>query len=204
MQITSGARNILSSPFIYNLLQNMFSAKKIRKELQKEYIQAGNNDVIVDLGCGTAEIIECLPEVKYFGYDISPKYISAAKSKFSNRGIFFCKIFDDKDALDEPQADVVLALGLLHHLEDVEVCNVFQLAQRRLNSSGKCITIDPCFTQNQSFIEKILMGLDRGKNVRTHQRYLELAEKFFPSVSCHVIHRSPVPYTHCILECRNF
>lgn len=91
----------------------------------------------------------CLPDINYFGYDISQKYISVAKSKFSNRGTFFCKIFDAEDAMQLPQADVVLALGLLHHLDDTEVCTIFQLAQRRLKRFGKCITIDPCLAKSQ-------------------------------------------------------
>lgn len=55
---------------------------------------------------------------------------------------------------------------------------------------------------NLKGVQKMIIGFDRGKNVRTPGGYSDLAEKTFSSVSCHVVRRSPIPYTHCILECK--
>ena len=43
---------------------------------------------ILDIGCGTGKILESLPAVDYYGYDISKKYINYAKKKYKSRKIY--------------------------------------------------------------------------------------------------------------------
>ena len=61
-QITNGIRSILSIPIFYNLLQNLLGGKKARQEFINKYLQVSPNNRLLDIGCGTAEILDCLPD----------------------------------------------------------------------------------------------------------------------------------------------
>lgn len=201
-QITSGARAILSHPVIYDALQNIMGAHQIRRELVENFVKPSPNSRILDIGCGTAEILPYLPDnVGYWGFDISRPYIEAAKSRFGSLGHFHCGLLD-KTALNElPKFDVVLAIGVLHHLDDDVAANLFALAREALGEHGRMITIDPCLDPGQNPIARYLIRHDRGQNVRNSEGYQQLACQTFPTVQGTLRHRRWIPYTHWIMEC---
>ena len=80
-QINTGIRSILSNAFIYESFQKIMGMHKVRKELVSKYITPYNVDSVLDIGCGPADILEFLPHLDYYGFDISKKYINKAKKK---------------------------------------------------------------------------------------------------------------------------
>lgn len=69
---------------------------------------------IVDLGCGTGDIVSFLPpKVKYHGYDFSATAIKHAQEW--HNGTFEVS---DLRTLEIPKSDVVLCVETLEHLED--------------------------------------------------------------------------------------
>ena len=101
-----------------------------------------------------------------------------------------------------PLFDIVLALGLLHHLNDAVAVDVMELAAKALKPGGRLVTIDPCFDPLQNPIARLLIRGDRGQNVRDRAGYEALASVFFKSPLVKVRHTSWIPYTHCIMECQ--
>ncbi len=204
-QITSGIRSILSLPIFYNLLQNLLGAKKARKEFVNKYMQVSPNNRLLDIGCGTAEILDCLPDnLTYVGFDASNDYIKMAKEKYQDRNAqFFAKLVTDSNLGDFEPFDIVIATGILHHLEDDEVIHLFSLAKKFLKPDGRIITIDPCYLENQRTLARFMISRDRGQNVRTSNQYQELAENSFSNVSLSVRNDLlRIPYDHAILECK--
>lgn len=201
-QITSGARAILSHPVIYDTLQNIMGAHEVRREFVENFVKPSPNNRILDIGCGTAEILPYLPtSVGYWGFDISRPYIEAAKTRFGSRGHFHCGLLD-KTALNElPKFDVVLVIGVLHHLDDDVAANLFALTREALGEHGRMITIDPCLAPGQNPIARYLIRHDRGQNVRNADGYRALAIKTFQNVCGTLSHRRWIPYTHWIMEC---
>lgn len=157
---------------------------------------------ILDIGCGPAGILDYLPDAEYWGFDISEEYIIHAQKKFGNRGNFQCKQIQLSDLTHLPPFDVVLALGLLHHLDDVAATAIIQLASIALKANGRLITLDPCFDPSQNRIARFLVHNDRGQNVRDKDGYNALARKVFASIQVEVRHQSWIPYTHCIMTCQ--
>jgi SAM-dependent methyltransferase len=201
-QITSGIRAMLSSPVIYDALQNVMGAKKARHEFVNEFVKPEAHCRILDVGCGTAEILKYLPDsVEYWGYDISPEYIAAAKLEYGTRGNFICGLLDEAELAKLPKFDRVLGLGLLHHLNDDEAIAFFNLAKRALSTSGRVVTIDPCLAVGQNQIARFLILRDRGQNVRDAQSYVSLVQDSFKDVKGALRHRAWIPYTHWIMEC---
>ncbi|TAK64223.1 class I SAM-dependent methyltransferase [Methylobacter sp.] len=200
-QITSGIRAIFSSPLIYSSFQNIMGAHSIRSRFVEEFIRPISGCTILDIGCGPADILAYLPEVYYCGFDISVAYIAQAKTRFSQQGKFYCQELTHSDVEKMPQVDIVLALGLLHHLDDEMALDVMRLASQALKPGGRLLTFDPCFDAEQNFISRFLVGIDRGQNVRTREGYKSIASAVFESPRVEVRHRSWIPYTHCFMEC---
>lgn len=201
-QITSGLHAILSKPAIYNLFQNAMGAVRVRRDFVRDFVKPTKNIRILDIGCGTAEILHCLPEdSEYWGYDISPQYIEAARERFGSRGRFHCGFLDREALLSMPKFDVVLAVGVLHHLSDHEANSLFALANEALKDEGRMVTLDPCFANGQNPIARYLIGKDRGQNVREAEGYRALAAGSFSKIRGVLRHRAWIPYTHWIMEC---
>jgi len=201
-QITNGIRAILSLPFVYDTLQNIMGARTGRQVFVDKFIRPAAGCRILDLGCGTAKILKHLPSsVEYWGYDISPEYIAAAKAEYGSRGHFYCGLLSKADLGCLPKFDRVLALGVLHHLDDDEVQEFFAIAKTALNSDGRVVTIDPCLAAGQNPIARYLISKDRGQNIRDSRGYSTLAEQAFSNVQGTLRHQAWIPYTHWIMEC---
>ncbi len=201
MQITSGFKTILSRPLIYSAFQYLMGSHQIWSFFVKKIIRPKYGDVILDIGCGPADILNYFPEVDYYGFDISKSYINKAKKRYGKRGNFFAKslIFDDLKNM--PKFDLVIASGVLHHMNDETARRIFKVAYSALKPGGRFLTIDPCFTPNQNAIARFLISNDRGKNVRNQKGYQSLCKNIFTDMKINVKHRLWIPYTHCIMEC---
>lgn len=201
-QNTSGLKSILSLPVFYNLSQNLVGADKGRGIFTSEYIRGKVGDHILDIGCGTGEILDYLPDVKYYGFDINPVYIDSARKIYGGRGSFACAHVSDKILAELPKFDIALAIGVLHHLDDDEVIGLCELAKSALKPGGRLVTIDPCYVDGQSAIARLIIRCDRGQNVRTEAEYVRLCKSAFETIQSTVRHDMyRIPYSHVILEC---
>lgn len=203
-QITTGIRSILSHPRIYDLFQFLLGSRQGQITYTQDYIRPAANAKILDIGCGTADILNCFPpSVDYFGFDLNNNYINFAKNKFGSRGTFICGDINDR-LTDLPKFDLVLATGILHHLNDSEAEKLFTLASAHLNKSGRLLTLDCCFVDNQSKLAKYIISKDRGQNIRAPEGYKKFALDTFSEIKIDIRHNmSRIPYTHFIMECSN-
>lgn len=201
-QITHGVRAILSHPFIYSTLQSLMGAHQARKSFVANFVKPFPGMKVLDVGCGPADILAYLPAVDYWGFDISDDYIKQARKRFGKAGHFQCKRLQAADLDSLPSFDVVLAMGLIHHLDDDVAIEVIRLASKALKPGGRLLTIDPCLDPSQSPIARFLIRNDRGQNVRNGAGYDVLARAVFESPRIEVRHKAWIPYTHCYMECQ--
>jgi SAM-dependent methyltransferase len=139
--------------------------------------------------------------VDYWGFDISEEYINYAAKKFGARGHFSSRQLGNDDLSNMPKFDLVLAIGLLHHMDDKAAIAFLQLAHEALKPGGRLVTLDACWVEGQHPIAKFLITHDRGQNVRTESGYMELVASVFSSIKITVRHKMWIPYTHCFIEC---
>jgi SAM-dependent methyltransferase len=201
-QITTGIRKVLSHPTVYDAFQIFMGGSRGRSRFARDYIRARPGDHVLDIGCGTAEIRAFLPDVKYWGFDISETYIEAAKKRYGSQGNFMCKLLDFPDLEKLPKFDVVLGCGLLHHLDAGAAEHLLRLAKAALKPGGRLVTIDGCYAQGQNPIARLLVSYDRGQNVMDGDGYKKLASSVFSDIVGRVRHQAWIPYTHWIMECR--
>jgi SAM-dependent methyltransferase len=203
-QVTGGLRAILSNAHVYDLVQNVLGVQGYRREITRAYLSRRPAPLrILDVGCGTAEILEQLPECTYVGVDMSSEYIEAARRRYAGRGTFLCaSVADAAFRRWHGQFDVVLMLGLLHHLDDHEVPLLFRDVAPGLAADGVVVSVDPTVAPETHPFGRWLASRDRGRNVRPPAGYVALAGQAFHEVSLTVRHDLlRVPYSHAILEC---
>ena len=203
MQRDSGLRRWLRLPFLYNLLQDAVGANALRRRVIQNHVRAKAGDKVVDIGCGPARILRWLPDVRYLGLDINPDYIASARRTHGNKGTFI--VGDTKSLQGDPRfkdADIVMALGLLHHLDDEEAAHCIRFAYDALKKRGRFVCLDGCWIPNQGSFSKYVMSHDRGQNVRTEHQYRQLAAKVFRNVDAWVDTKPMrIPYVTVVLEC---
>lgn len=203
MQTESGLQRWLKVPFLYDLFQDSIGGNALRRRVIKKHVRAKAGDKVIDIGCGPAQILPWLPGVEYLGFDVSQAYIASAKKKYAGRGTFI--LGDTKTVWDDQRfrdADIVTALGILHHLDDEEAAHCFRFARHALKKGGRFLSHDPCWVPNQGFLSRYLMSKDRGQNVRTEQAYRDLAESVFQNVASWVdMKPMRIPYVMVVLEC---
>lgn len=175
-------RSILEVPVIYRLLQCLVRNKKLPDEYVNRHVKPKEGDYVLDIGCGPADILDFLPEVKYYGFDSNCKYIDNAKKRFGSRGNFFCQELSEANIPDNISFDIVLAYTVLHHLNDAEAVQLFKLSAKCLKRGGRLVTYDGCHAENEGLVSKILAALDRGKYIRDKEGYMNLAHKVFTDV----------------------
>ncbi|MGH3264643.1 MAG: hypothetical protein ACRDNS_21920, partial [Trebonia sp.] len=96
---------------------------------------------------------------------------------------------------------LVLAFGVLHHLDDRQAKEALRLAARGLARDGRVVTVDPVYAPGQSHVARAIIARDRGQHVRTLDAYEALAREAFSTVQAVVRHDLlRMPYSHCILE----
>ena len=107
---------LLNNSHFYNFVQ-LVLGMDIYKVISKE-IEKYPNSSIVDIGCGTGQILQYLRPREYLGLDINAKYLEQAETKFGRENIKF----KNSDARNMPKLnrsyELVLIVNFIHHLDD--------------------------------------------------------------------------------------
>jgi SAM-dependent methyltransferase len=194
-------RSVLESPRVYQAWTTLIGIGEYSRVLVHEYIRPKPTDSILEIGCGPGTIIPYLPTSGYVGFDADPKYIKRAQKRFPNLR-FVCERVSQYTLPERECFDIVLALGVLHHLDDAEAVQLFRVAYDALKPGGRLVTHDGVWTNGQSGIARYLLARDRGEFVRTEEGYVTLASQVFTTVKHSIRHDLlRIPYTHILLEC---
>jgi SAM-dependent methyltransferase len=204
MESHSGLLRWLKVPFLYDTFQGAVGGNAFRRKLIQNHVRAKLGDKVIDIGCGPARALQCLPEVEYLGLDINPQYIASARRTHASKGTF---VVGDTQSLQGDlrfkDADIVIAIAVLHHLQDEDAVQCIRFAYDALKSGGRFISHDPCWISNQGAFSKYIMSHDRGRNIRTDQQYCQLAAKFFTNIDAWVDTKPMrIPYVTVVLECK--
>ena len=195
-------RSLLKFPWMYRLFWAFVGGRYRNTALVNEYVRPEAGDHVLDIGCGPGSIIPYLPRVEYTGFDVSQKYIEAAQASFGDRATFICERVSTYPLTRYSYFDVVLAIGVLHHLDDEEASRLFHLAYAALKPGGRLVTLDGCVLENQTRAARFFVSRDRGQHMRTREGYLQIASPVFSNITVSIRHDLlRIPYTLVILEC---
>lgn len=200
-----GLYRVLERPVVYDRFQKLFGGGDARRRFAREFVQPFAGARILDIGCGSGMLLDHLPgDVDYVGFDMNPSYVEAARARYGDRGRFFCaRVGDETGTIAEDAFDIVVARGVLHHLDDGAADHLIASARRYLKPGGVFVSVDPVFTERQPWVSRILMSLDRGGDVRTEQGYRRLLEPHFSAMQTWTLTSfSRLPYHHFVARAR--
>lgn len=107
-------------------------------------IKLGKNDVLLDVGCGTGEILNTLANkyksAKLYGLDISPEMINVAKRKNKSKKINYICGDSEKIPFEDNTFDILITSESFHHYPNSR--EVLKEFKRVIKPNGKLILCD--------------------------------------------------------------
>ena len=203
--LSAGLYRLLERGATYEFFQRLLGARDARRRFATEFLRPPAKARVLDIGCGTGSLLENLPmDVDYVGYDLNSRYIALAEQRWGSRGQFFCgRVGDEPLEATAHRFDLVVAKGILHHLSDAEAGILVGSARRHLRPGGFLVTWDCVLHPGQSWIARLLISCDRGRQVRTPAGYRSLVAKSFTDIEEYLLtDLATVPYSHFILRAR--
>ena len=194
-QRETGLYTLLNNPRIYETVQQVMGQDRGRKAFAENHIRARPGDRVLDIGCGPAQVLAFLPDVDYVGWEPNPHYVAQARKTFGRRGSFNVGLFTRKEADGLAPFDIAIVSAVLHHLNDQQAHELFGLLRSVLKPDGRVVSIDNVYVAGQNPIAKLLISLDRGRNVRSADGYKGLASGSFKHVEGRILHKRFPPYT---------
>ena len=202
MAIPTALRSVLKTPSLYLAYQSIVGGIRARRICFRDYVKCTPGMVVIDIGCGPGYAAQWLPGSRYFGFDVDGAYIDYATRKFGGQAVFHRGLFSPQHASTLPKADLVLMMGLLHHLTDDECVALLRLAKSAMKDGGKLLTLDGCYREGQSRLARYFLDSDRGEYIRTPESYIRIAQSVFGEVIASL--RDDlffIPYTCMVLGC---
>jgi SAM-dependent methyltransferase len=181
-------QRILGHPVVFNRIRPLFVGGIDWKTLYEE-LDAGNDSVVLDVGCGTGIAHQYLRGFReYHGFDTDQTAIDLARKNTAGPNINYqCRLLEEDDVRRIRPTKVLLS-GLLHHLPNAE-------AVKLLRMCGAAPTLDRIATADVVYLpgrhlSNLLAFLDRGRFVRHTEGFLALAREANLEVVRHQIVRS--------------
>jgi len=175
-QRVSSLYRLVTFPWFYSGLQSLLGSRRGIKRFIEEVVRPAPGMVVLDVGCGQAQILQHLPDVDYTGIDLNPRSIAAARAIHGERGRFVVGDVARGLAGESATFDLIIVSAILHHLDDKDARAVFASLSQLVKPRGRIVTIDNVWLPMQNPVARLANSLDSGLNVRTPGEYVRLAD----------------------------
>tara|TARA_B100001175_G_scaffold306432_1_gene304541 strand:+ start:24 stop:653 length:630 start_codon:yes stop_codon:yes gene_type:complete len=171
---------LLKYKIIYRLYQNIIRKDKDEYSFIKYVFQQHKNINVLDICCGDSYILNYIKNCinSYIGIDNNSNYLKNSKKNFPK--FFFINSDIEKihkiKKLNQFKINFIFINGAIHHLDDVKVTNLLLCLNKKF-PNAKFLFIDPVRGKNK-LINKLMINLDRGKYIRSKQKYKKILKNF--------------------------
>jgi len=177
--LVSTGHKILSNRYAYSTYQFCVGGTSYRNRVLKAILEEHHPRGLTDLGCGPGPTLKVLPkETGFTGVDLSAEYLTLARKKRKNANLILENVINPKWLKKVPPEDfdLVLSMGLFHHLSDVEMLRMEVDIFSRLPAGTLIKSVDPTLLGNSTPIAQWFAKNDRGKFVRTPEKLASFFE----------------------------
>ena len=173
---------LLKNPSLYRLYQKTVRKKNDEYDFIKFIFKKNfsKNIRLLDICCGDSYILEYINEFvdDYLGIDNNDKYLKQCQNQWKKFNFIKLKL-DDKaniNQLVEFKPNFIFINGAIHHLDDKTVKLINSVIKSNF-SECYFLSVDPV-RNNNSFLNSMMIKLDRGKFIRNKLQYSELMDTF--------------------------
>ena len=196
MERTAFPYSLLAGAACYRTVQALLRRPSARRRFVRERIAPWPGCRVLDLGCGTGDLIPFLPPCEYVGIDGNSAYLQTARRLYPHGPTFSALDLGELRPGSLGEFDIIVALGVLHHLDDATAAKMLEFAAGSLSPLGRFVSHDPVFAAGQSTVSRWLVARDRGQHVRSEERMRTLIQAAFPRVEATVVNGNlRLPYT---------
>ena len=178
---------LLGVASIYDLFQVVIGGYTVRRQTIVDAVGSNSGLSVLDLGCGTGIASQWLNCSNYMGIDLDPGYLERAKSLNSKDCLFVLGSAQDVSTLARDRKfDIVLLIGIMHHLKFEDCAPLLRDVAGLLNDGGQLIGMEPSFFVGQSWLTRTITQMDRGKNILHQEEWEQLLSECFPHIDVRV------------------
>ncbi len=145
------------------------------KDLIHKNVIIKPSDKILDIGCGTGAFSPLFKPGNYTGIEISPKKVTYCQQKFPD--YTFLQMSGTQLEFPDNSFDLILVLGVFHHIHDTNATKMLAEIKRALKPRGTVLVIEPTLSPTSSRLNWYMQFIDKGKFIRYNEQYLDLFTK---------------------------
>lgn len=200
---TKGIHRIVTVPALYTWVQSFLGGPEAKDRIARELFAGLKGKRVVEIGCGPGLwSVHLQHAASYVGVDRNAQHIEAAKNRYGTfHTSFLCGDWADSCVIRAIGAcDAVVAIGILHHLDDAIAKSVLAQSVALLRPTGVFIGLEPVYHDRQNPLARLLKWLDSGKNIRAESGYLALFPKELALETRVATDLMRVPYSHVLIK----
>jgi ubiquinone/menaquinone biosynthesis C-methylase UbiE len=195
--------DVFDNAQFYKLFQFSVISNASKLRITDEVLKPIGVDKVLDFGCGIGHHSLDFSDSSYLGIEPLSSCVEKANKMYRAQNSKF--IVGDHltlNSIPSSSFDVVIAIGVLHHIEDEIFFAFVKEAHRILKPGGRLTTLDPVYHPNQTSLSRWVVARDRGEWVRTSEEYLQPVRDSFQGQVCNTIYQRllRIPYDHIHME----
>ena len=168
-------KRLMSVPILWDSVQVVLGAMKFKRELYLSKLHPPGK--LLDFGCADGHIADTFAGFDYYGVDIDPVAIEAAKQRFRDRPNMH---FIAADLCTRPfpadKFDEILFACTIHHLDDERLLRLLKELHYCMKPDGVIHVIDMVRQDKDGWSQNLMRRLDQGKYTRTLPQIVSLIE----------------------------
>jgi SAM-dependent methyltransferase len=168
-------KQVTSIPGSWDLVQAALGAPRFKRELYLSRLHPPGR--LLDFGCANGHLADALAAFEYYGVDLDPTAIAAAKRHFRGRPNMQFRAADLRNRPFSPDYfDEVLFAGTVHHLDDQMLSSLLVELHHCLRPGGFVHIFDPVFREPIIWSHRLMRWLDQGEYPRNLGQILSVIE----------------------------
>ena len=145
--------NLVSMPALWALVQEHLSAPVFKRELYCSKLNPPCR--LLDFGCASGHLGDAFRDLEYYGVDLDPVAIEAAKQRFHDQPTMHFLAADLRERpFPREFFDEILFAGTAHHLDDELLGSVLTELHFCLKCGGTVHLFDPVFQERTRLVSE--------------------------------------------------
>lgn len=181
---------VYKHPQLYNTLQIIgnLNTDAYYTPLKKTLKRIETNSVL-DIGCGSGEILKYLPKtIRYTGIDSNQYFIDYAKKKYGGDiREFICREASEIDRFITAPFDTLIFSMFIHHCSNEYVISLWDSIKESITK--QVIVLEPIITKPMDFCSKLYLSIEDGEYVKTTHELEELFSQMGLTIMKKTLHR---------------